>query len=34
MVFMKARGKMKIGIRQPNINSYPSIEIKLTKFEA
>lgn len=33
MVFMKVREKMKIGIFQPNINNYPSIDSKLKKLE-
>ena len=33
MVFMKVQEKMKIGIFQPNINHYPSIDSKLTKLE-
>ena len=33
MVFMKVQEKMKIGIFQPNINHYPSIENKLAKLE-
>ena len=34
MVFMKAQEKMKIGIFQPNINHYSSIDSKLAKLEA
>ena len=33
MVFMKVQEKMKIGIFQPNINHYPSIDNKLIKLE-
>ena len=33
MVFMKAQEKMKIGIFQPNINNYSSIDSKLAKLE-
>ena len=33
MVFMKVQEKMKIGIFQPNINHYPSIENKLTNLK-
>ena len=33
MVFTKAQEKMKIGIFQPNINHYSSIDSKLTKIE-
>ena len=33
MVFMKVQEKMKIGIFQPNINHYPSIDDKLIKLE-